>query len=240
MAIKTSRHKEAGKHSLDNDIFRGNREEIEDGQDLSSVAQDTFNYEPSSLAYDDVFSSQETLRAKKLKELMFSILQAHTGVSMDAPRRKPSKVDFNRYFAIMVKELMSERYTYCEILVELSYYFSDNLQAIFNLLDNRWKRLVLTELKKHIGDLPEESKVVNVKNLREGTEIEFVVEDTYGLNNEPQIVTGVVLRYLPDTEEFKVDSFENIYLLKIESIKKILNNQKYRYNMNKLNNTDCM
>ena len=43
-----------------------------------------------------------------------------------------------------------------------------------------------------------------------------------------------------DIHEYKVDSYENIYNVGIDSIKKILNNSKFKYNLNKLNNIDFL
>ena len=43
-----------------------------------------------------------------------------------------------------------------------------------------------------------------------------------------------------DTSTFKVDSYENIYMVDIKNITKILNNTKFKYNLNKLNNIDFL
>jgi hypothetical protein len=59
------------------------------------------------------------------------------------------------------------------------------------------------------------------------------------LIEEEKIITGVVLvDYTNST--FKVDSYENIYELRITDITKILNNTKFKYNLNKLNNIDFL
>jgi hypothetical protein len=39
---------------------------------------------------------------------------------------------------------------------------------------------------------------------------------------------------------FKIDSYENIYDVDIKQITKILNNTKFKYNLNKLNNIDFL
>jgi hypothetical protein len=43
-----------------------------------------------------------------------------------------------------------------------------------------------------------------------------------------------------DDSNFKVDSFEKIYLVEISDVTKILNNTKFKYNLNKLNNIDFL
>ena len=57
---------------------------------------------------------------------------------------------------------------------------------------------------------------------------------------EEKLITGVVIE--PDYEEsvFRVDSYENIYDVELNQITKILNNTKFKYNLNKLNNIDFL
>ena len=43
-----------------------------------------------------------------------------------------------------------------------------------------------------------------------------------------------------ESSVFKVDSYENIYEVELEKITKILNNTKFKYNLNKLNNIDFL
>jgi hypothetical protein len=62
-------------------------------------------------------------------------------------------------------------------------------------------------------------------------------EDEFG---EDMIITGVVLECDYDNSMFKIDSYENIYELEINKITKILNNTKFKYNLNKLNNIDFL
>jgi hypothetical protein len=60
------------------------------------------------------------------------------------------------------------------------------------------------------------------------------------LIEEEKIITGVVLEVDYTNSTFKVDSYENIYELRITDITKILNNTKFKYNLNKLNNIDFL
>jgi hypothetical protein len=55
-----------------------------------------------------------------------------------------------------------------------------------------------------------------------------------------KLITGVVLTTDYESSTFRVDSYENIYDVNIENITKILNNSKFKYNLNKLNNIDFL
>ena len=70
-----------------------------------------------------------------------------------------------------------------------------------------------------------------------GTELEFLQLDPLG---NQKTFTGVVLEAYYDESVFKIDSYENIYEVHISSITKILNNSKFKYNLNKLNNIDFL
>ena len=54
------------------------------------------------------------------------------------------------------------------------------------------------------------------------------------------MITGVVLETIYEESFFKVDSFEKIYMVSLNDITKILNNTKFKYNLNKLNNIDFL
>jgi hypothetical protein len=53
-----------------------------------------------------------------------------------------------------------------------------------------------------------------------------------------KVITGVVIEAYYENSTFKIDSFENIYIISIDNITKILNNTKFKYNLNKLNHID--
>jgi hypothetical protein len=79
---------------------------------------------------------------------------------------------------------------------------------------------------------------VTNRNIYEGTEIEFIWFDE--MLEEDKLITGVVMETNYDDSNFKVDSFEKIYLVEISDVTKILNNNKFKYNLNKLNNIDFL
>ena len=96
--------------------------------------------------------------------------------------------------------------------------------------------MIIKELQEHIGKNANSKQITN-RNIYVGTEIEFLWYDEFG---EDKLITGVVLDTDYDKSTFKVDSYENIYNIPINLITKILNNTKFKYNLNKLNNIDFL
>ena len=76
------------------------------------------------------------------------------------------------------------------------------------------------------------------RNIYEGTDIEFIWFEE--MLEDDKLITGVVMETNYDDSNFKVDSFEKIYLVEISDVTKILNNTKFKYNLNKLNNIDFL
>jgi hypothetical protein len=177
------------------------------------------------------------IRTKLVKERVYFVLGEHTAINFLNNRRKPSRVDFNNYYSLLKIHLKDESFTNVELFNELSVYFSDNLFNMFKLLDNKWRNLIITELQDHIGKNINSKDITN-RNIYEGTEIEFVWDDP--ITEEEKIITGVVMETDYDTSTFRVDSYENIYIVDIKNITKILNNTKFKYNLNKLNNIDFL
>jgi hypothetical protein len=238
---KISKHQQQGKHSLNYDIiFKGRKEELNEDEANTSTFdyQDSFQYDPGTPFYDEAYNNTDVEKQRKIKQKVYDIVKDKTEINLKTSRRKPSKVAFNKYFILIKKELKDENFNNIELFNELAVYFSDNLMSIFKLLDNQWRNLIIKELQDHIGKVTPESKTVSIKNLKEGAEIEFKyfdeIEDVF------KLITGVVLEYDSSTLEFKIDSFENIYFVVIGDIIKIMNNRKYKYNLNKLNNIDFL
>ena len=109
---------------------------------------------------------------------------------------------------------------------------------MFKLLDNKWRNMIIDELQDHIGKQNYSNEIKN-RNIYVGTEIEFLVDDP--LDPEDVIrVTGVVIEASYETSTYSVNSYEKIYEVKLEEVSKILNNTKFKYNLNKLNNIDFL
>lgn len=233
-----SKHKESGKHKLNYDtIFKGKKQEPLEEDYTIGYFNDDFSYDPQSHYYFETQNNDEYVSNKNLKDSIYKILVEKTDLNFKTSRRKPSKKDFNKYYDLLVTELEDDAYTNIEIFNELSYYFSDNLFNMFKLLNSKWRNTILEELQEHIGKTPETSKDVMPRNLSIGAEIEFTMLDE---NGEDKVVTGVIKDTDHENRIYDVDSFECIYEVPIECINKILNNQKFKYNLNKLNNLDIL
>jgi len=238
--IVLSKHKIDGKHSLKYDsIFKGKKEDPLSEDELDGFAyyhKETIEVDKSSNYYFESIDNESYIRSKLVKEKVYDVLVNHTELNFMNNRRKPSRVDFNHYYFLLKQNLENESFTNVELFNELSVYFSDNLFNMFKLLDNKWRNLIINELQDHIGKNLESKQIMN-RNIYEGTEIEFLWEDEFGID---KLITGVVLFTDYENSTFKVDSYENIYDIHISKITKILNNEKFKYNLNKLNNIDFL
>ena len=238
--IVLSKHKLEGKHSLKYDsIFKGKKEDPLDEDDMDGFAlyhKESIEVDKSSNYYFESIDNEAYVRTKLVKEKVYLVLSENTSLNFLNNRRKPSRVDFNEYFNLLKKHLDSESFTNIELFNELAVYFSDNLFNMFKLLDNKWRNQIINELQEHIGKTSNSKEVQN-RNIYEGTEIEFEWEDEFG---EPMIITGVVMETDYPNSTFNVDSYENIYEVHLSIITKILNNNKFKNNLNKLNNIDFL
>jgi hypothetical protein len=238
--IVLSKHKIDGKHSLKYDsIFKGKKEDPLSEDELDGFAyyhKETIEVDKSSNYYFESIDNESYIRSKLVKEKVYDVLVNHTELNFMNNRRKPSRVDFNHYYFLLKQNLENESFTNVELFNELSVYFSDNLFNMFKLLDNKWRNLIINELQDHIGKNLESKQIMN-RNIYEGTEIEFLWGDEFGFD---KLITGVVLFTDYENSTFKVDSYENIYDIHISKITKILNNEKFKYNLNKLNNIDFL
>lgn len=239
-SIVLSKHKMEGKHSLKYDsIFKGKKETPMDEDELDGFAyyhKESIEVDKSSNYYFESIDNESYVRSKLVKEKVYTILCEQTELNFMNNRRKPSRADFNTYYNLLKVQLEEESFTNVELFNELAVYFSDNLFNMFKLLDNKWRNLIINELQEHIGKNQNSNEVMN-RNIYEGTEIEFVQDDGWGHRVS---ITGVVLETYYETSEFKVDSYERIYFIHISEITKILNNTKFKHNLNKLNNIDFL
>jgi len=240
--IVLSKHKIEGKHSLKYDsIFKGKKEDPVDEDDTSDLFsgyyKETIEVDRGSNYHFESIDNEMYVRSKLVKERVYAILGEHTSINFLNNRRKPSRVDFNNYYSLLKSHLKDESFTNVELFNELSVYFSDNLFNMFKLLDNKWRNMIINELQDHIGKNFNSKDITN-RNIYEGTELEFFWFDT--ITEEEKIITGVVIETHYEENYFKVDSYENIYNVNIKQITKILNNTKFKYNLNKLNNIDFL
>jgi hypothetical protein len=150
-----SKHKIKGKHSLRYDsIFKGKKkeedsdEDDEFAQDLMIPKQENFEFDTSSAYHDEVTNPEDYVRHKELKESIYNIIVEKTDINIKNSRRKPGRIDFNKYYQILIDNLDTSKFSYSEIFVDLSYYFSDNIFNMFKLLDKKWGSKIIRELAK--------------------------------------------------------------------------------------------
>lgn len=236
-----SKHTAEGKHSLKYDsIFKGKKEDplSEDDLEVSPGYTDVFEVDRSSIYWSESIDNENYVKEKRIKERVYEVLLNNTDINFLNNRRKPSRSDFNKYYYLLKVHLKSESFTNVELFNELAVYFSDNLFNMFKLLDNKWRNMIISELQTHIGKQTNSNEIRN-RNIYVETEIEFVTDD---INNPGDLihVTGVVTEVDYDQSRFKVNSYEKIYDIHISDITKILNNTKFKYNLNKLDGIDFL
>lgn len=240
--VVLSKHTLQGKHSLKYDsIFKGKKEDplSEDEVEFFGNNNETFEVDKSSHYWYESIDNENYIKEKRIKEKVYEVLNEHTDINFLNNRRKPSKSDFNHYYYLLKTHLHGESFTNVELFNELAVYFSDNLFNMFKLLDNKWRNLIILELQDHIGKQNYSNEVRN-RNIYEGTEVEFLEEDPTGIKQELVHITGVVIEADYENSVFKINSYERIYEVEINNITKILNNTKFKYNLNKLNNIDFL
>lgn len=237
---KLSKHKQEGKHALKYDsIFLGKKEELDENEGLSIIPElnsGAIIVDETSDYYSNSENNPDYLRLKKVKDDVYKVLSTMTDLDFEKNRRKPSREDFNYYFSLLKENLDDGSFTNVEIFNELAFYFSDNLFKMFKLLDNDWRDLIIKELENHVGKQIVDKTIEN-KNIFEGTELEFVILNE---NGEEKHITGSVIECDYDSSTFIVDSYENVYEISIDDITEILNNTKFKTNLNKLKYIDFL
>jgi hypothetical protein len=141
-----SKHKEKGKHALKYDtIFKGKKQESSDNEHIIELQQ-TFNADnetSNGLEQRDQFEYE---RLKKLRQEIYAVMHSMGKINIEIPRRKPSRVEFNRMYSRIVSELDMDQYSYSEAFAEYADNFSDNLENMFKMLDEVWGGKISSEL----------------------------------------------------------------------------------------------
>lgn len=236
--VDFSKHKIQGKHSLKYDsIFKGKKEDPLTDEDFETTAtyyNENFEVDKGSIYWFESMDNENYVKQKKVQEKVYEVLTTHTKLNFLNNRRKPSKSDFNNYYFLLKTHLKDEGFSNTEMFNELSVYFSDNYLNMLKLLDNKWRNLIFDELAEHTGKTRTNPEV-SIRNISIDTEVEFIIFDEL---NEKKIITGVVKEI--DDNIYIVDSYEKLYYLELDQISKILNNTKFKYNLNRLKNIDFL
>jgi hypothetical protein len=148
---KESKHKEVGKHALKYDsIFKGKKDDGNLDEYFIEAASRNNSFEPdttSSYSFERE-SPTEAVRLGQLKKDMYDIIVYDIKLNIKNSRRKPSRIDFNKYYSRLVEKMDMGTFSYSEVFIEFSYYFSDNIENMFKLLDKKWGGKIAQELAK--------------------------------------------------------------------------------------------
>ena len=154
-----SKHKITGTHKLSHDsIFLGKKnKEVEESDLYIDIDNKQQNYKPSlSSGYSmERENPNETARLNEMRNIMYDILKDDLKVikihkdNTFAPRRKPSQADFNKNFKYLIENLDMTIYTHSEVFAEFSFYFSENLQNMFRLLNVELGGKVSSDLRRN-------------------------------------------------------------------------------------------
>ena len=145
---KINKHKLPGKHKLKYDsIFKGKKNEVEE-QPGSLHHIEGFDIDPFSISHSHRVDQAEYDRLKLLKETVYKLIVEKTEINIKNNRRKPGRMDFNRYFEIIVNNMDMRDYSHAEIFLELSWYFSENIFSMFKILEPKWGAVIVRELSQ--------------------------------------------------------------------------------------------
>lgn len=147
-----------GKHSLSQDtIFRSKKNEViniedEESEYIIKNAGGSLDINDDYIGDVESKSNIDYFRETELKNHIYRVLSVFTDLDFHSPIRKPSKVNFNNYFKILIDELSDFGYSKSEIFIELSGYFTtDKIWNIFKLLDKEYSNDIIGELKNKFG-----------------------------------------------------------------------------------------
>ena len=159
----TLKPKLMGKHSLQHDnIFKGKRPEKINTNDFiednwTKEAGGSFDIGEDNLEHEESRNNIDYERNIKLQQEIYKTLLKNTDLKFinkdgkAVPRRKAGKYDLNNYFKILITDLFEFGFTYSEMFIELSLYFSDNTWAVFETLNTEYKEIIIKELADKKG-----------------------------------------------------------------------------------------
>lgn len=142
-----NKHKIEGTHSLKHDtIYLGKIESGEEESSYITIYDDNYDIEKGTEKESEMNNYDDYHYNVELAKDIYNLLLEKTKMDINLNRRKPNKDTFNNYYDICVMEL-NVKYTKCDIFVELSYYFTDNIFNMFKLLNKKNAGGLILELK---------------------------------------------------------------------------------------------
>jgi hypothetical protein len=142
-----------GKYSLAYDnIFKDKKNIVNEDEDESEYI---IKNAGGSLDINDDFIGNElsnsdidSHRNTELKKTIYDIITDKKLFDLQADIRKPSKININKFFKILLEELKDFGYSKSEIFIEFSEYCTkDKIWNIFILLDKEYSNDIINELK---------------------------------------------------------------------------------------------
>ena len=143
-----NKHKIPGKHKLKYDsIFKGKKEDVDENE-LFGHKLEGFEIDKESNDWKVKNEFDEQTRLKDLDEAVHKIIVDKTSINLEANRRKPSRTDFNVFFQLIIENIDMNMFSYGEVFVVLSAYFSENIYNMFKLLNYDYGVIIIKELYK--------------------------------------------------------------------------------------------
>lgn len=147
LKFNLNKHKRDGVHALKQDtIFSNSNDKKEKPEETNDNNIANYKLEIGSLFEFESRHNDMYVNQKELSNDVYDILLEKTDIDFSSNRRKPNKQMFNVYYMLLVKELRL-KYTYSELFVELSFFFTDNIFNMFKLLDKDSATIIIRELK---------------------------------------------------------------------------------------------
>lgn len=145
----SSKHKIKDKHKLPYDsIFKGKKiDENEEDFMFNIPKQESFDFDVSSNYYVENKTPEDYNRIKKLRKEIYDVVVNDLQLNIKTSRRKPGRIDFNRYMGVLVEKLDTRVYSHSEIFIEFAFYFSDNIVNMYKLLEEKFGGKIAEELK---------------------------------------------------------------------------------------------
>lgn len=141
-----------GKHTLTYDTIHNSKKvENETLEEEYYINDINHNFEVShAVDTGQSYSSDEYYFSHELKQKVFDLLVQHTDIdfSPDKKRRIPSINDLNSYYKLLIDELVSARYSYTEIFISLSEFFSDKIWNVYKKMNSTYKDIIIKELQE--------------------------------------------------------------------------------------------
>lgn len=140
------------KHSLNQDtIFRSTFIKKEDDEEEYSTTGNNYDIDPTSTIFSESHDGEDYIRLKFLKEKINEHLVNHTEFDLTNNRKKPTRERFNEVFSELIFKFASDGYSETEIFVEYAPYFSEDLFAMFKMLDKKYSLPILENIMRNFN-----------------------------------------------------------------------------------------